>query len=192
MAQNSDPSKPSKPGTWPPGQDSNDAPAMPPSSWAKRTGFRPRFSGETNASDSGQITRPPVDLEAGRVPPAPAMNGTAPPPSANAQVQAQSDKDQSVKKGREPEGGPARLPTKPGPNRPPSNNAAARKNPTCERSLATLERTSPERGSGRWRGRRRGRRRWRGSRRCEVAGEVDGRSMGSKVDAKERNSYLET
>ncbi|KAL4568242.1 hypothetical protein LXL04_023850 [Taraxacum kok-saghyz] len=190
MAQNSDPSKPSKPGTWPPGQDSNDAPAMPPSSWAKRTGFRPRFSGETNASDSGQITRPPVDLEAGRVPPAPAVNGTAPPPSANAQVQAQSDKDQSVKKGREPEGGPVRLPPKPGPNRPPSNNAAARKNPTCERSSATLERTSPERGSGRWRGRRRGRRRWRGSRRCEVVGEVDGRSMGSKVDAKERDSYL--
>ncbi|GFQ01415.1 nucleobase-ascorbate transporter 12 [Phtheirospermum japonicum] len=68
---------------------------MPPSSWAKRTGFRPKFSGETNASDSGQITalpppQPPVqaparpkqpdaslDLEAGRPRPGPTANGEA-------------------------------------------------------------------------------------------------------------------
>ncbi|CAH1437867.1 unnamed protein product [Lactuca virosa] len=131
MAQNSDPTKRPKPGPWPPGQDSNDAPAMPPSSWAKRTGFRPRFSGETNASDSGQITRPPVDLEAGRVRPVPAVNGTAPPPPANAQAQVQSDKDQSVKKKREAEGGPARLPPKHGANRPPAHNAVAVETPAA-------------------------------------------------------------
>ncbi|KAI3748196.1 hypothetical protein L6452_11121 [Arctium lappa] len=126
MAQSSDPTKRPKPGPWPPGRDSNDAPAMPPSSWAKRTGFRPRFSGETNASDSGQITRPPVDLEAGRVRPTPAVNGTTPlPQPANANVQVQSDKDQSVKKSREAEVGPARLPPKPGVNRPANNGGAA-------------------------------------------------------------------
>lgn len=75
----SDPNK--RPGPWPPAPESA---AMPPSSWAKRTGFRPKFSGETNASDSGQIggqnqpqqqpTRrrvsdPNLDLEAGRAKP---------------------------------------------------------------------------------------------------------------------------
>lgn len=59
---------------------------MPPSSWANRTGFRPKFSGEANASDSGQISLPPrtasrepgaahPDLEAGRVRPTPTANG---------------------------------------------------------------------------------------------------------------------
>ncbi|XP_012852872.1 PREDICTED: nucleobase-ascorbate transporter 12 [Erythranthe guttata] len=94
----SDPSKKPRPGPWPPAPDSA---AMPPSSWAKRTGFRPKFSGETNASDSGQITtlplppaQPPVqeqaqakpkqpdsnlDLEAGPVAPrqGPTSNGEA-------------------------------------------------------------------------------------------------------------------
>ncbi|KAK4358616.1 hypothetical protein RND71_020845 [Anisodus tanguticus] len=75
----SDPNKRLRPGPWPPGPESS---AMPPSSWAKKTGFRPKFSGETNASDSGQIgittqhnpTRrkesdPKLDLEVGRVKP---------------------------------------------------------------------------------------------------------------------------
>ncbi|GAB2234859.1 hypothetical protein Droror1_Dr00004126 [Drosera rotundifolia] len=67
---------------WPPAPD---AAPMPPSTWAKRTGFRPKFSGETTATDSsGPIIAPPpptsatatslrpreggsvVDLEAGR------------------------------------------------------------------------------------------------------------------------------
>lgn len=81
----SDPSKKPRPGPWPPAPDSA---AMPPSSWAKRTGFRPKFSGETNASDSGQLTPlpPPAkprqadgnqDLEAGRPRPSPTSNGEA-------------------------------------------------------------------------------------------------------------------
>ncbi|KAG5577941.1 hypothetical protein H5410_058075 [Solanum commersonii] len=71
----SDPNKRPRPGPWPPAPESA---AMPPTTWAKKTGFRPKFSGETNASDSGQIgiqqqsTRrresdPNLDLEAGRV-----------------------------------------------------------------------------------------------------------------------------
>lgn len=88
----SDPSKRPRPGPWPPAPESA---AMPPSSWAKRTGFRPKFSGETNASDSGQITALPppqqpaqaqakprqpdanLDLEAGRPRPGPTSNGEA-------------------------------------------------------------------------------------------------------------------
>ncbi|KAL3817849.1 hypothetical protein ACJIZ3_003754 [Penstemon smallii] len=83
----SDPSKKPRPGPWPPAPD---AAAMPPSSWAKRTGFRPKFSGETNASDFGQIASLPppprtspkprqpdtnLDLEAGRPRPIPTSNG---------------------------------------------------------------------------------------------------------------------
>lgn len=78
---------------------------MPPSSWAKRTGFRPKFSGETNASDSGQISLPPrsrepeaqPDLEAGRARPPPVANGV---PEGD-KVQPQPDKEQSVKKRRD-------------------------------------------------------------------------------------------
>ncbi|KAJ8568446.1 hypothetical protein K7X08_027979 [Anisodus acutangulus] len=75
----SDPNKRPRPGPWPPGPESS---AMPPSSWAKKTGFRPKFSGETNASDSGKIgitpqqnptwrkeSDPKLDLEAGRANP---------------------------------------------------------------------------------------------------------------------------
>ncbi|KAK4785836.1 hypothetical protein SAY86_002525 [Trapa natans] len=117
---NSDPKARPKPGPWPPAPESS---AMPPSSWAKRTGFRPKFSGETNASDSGQMPLPPraretdnqPDLEAGRVRPQP----QPPPAVANGQVQsnkpaaalptppaaADKEKDQSVKKRRESIGG---------------------------------------------------------------------------------------
>ncbi|KAK7261246.1 hypothetical protein RIF29_27553 [Crotalaria pallida] len=73
---NSDPKTRHRPGPWPPVPENKPMPMpmpMPPSSWAKKTGFRPKFSGETNATDSGQISLPPkpprnadVDLEAGR------------------------------------------------------------------------------------------------------------------------------
>lgn len=65
-----------RPGPWPPApapvQESTTT--MPPSSWAKRTGFKPKFSGEANVSNSGQILPPKhkenethvVDLESGR------------------------------------------------------------------------------------------------------------------------------
>lgn len=97
-----------KPGPWPPAPESA---AMPPSSWAKRTGFRPKFSGETNVSSSGQINTPvrtkepdsQPDLEVGQVRPAPVANGeperekVQPPPA---------DKDQAVKRRRDSDGGP--------------------------------------------------------------------------------------
>lgn len=82
---------------------------MPPSSWAKKTGFKPKFSGETNAGDSGQISLPPkprepdvsTDLEAGRVRPTPqAANGVAHrekvpplPPSSKDQVVTKKRRD---------------------------------------------------------------------------------------------------
>ncbi|KAJ0704473.1 putative xanthine/uracil/vitamin C permease [Helianthus annuus] len=118
MAKSSDPNNRPKPGPLPPAPHSNDPPAIPPSSWAKRTGFRPRFSGETNATDSGPISNPPA--------PKPAVNGIAAQPD-NAQVQVkgqgqgQGDKDQAVKKRREGEG---QLPPKPVVNRQ-ANNAVA-------------------------------------------------------------------
>ncbi|KAI3523324.1 hypothetical protein L1887_01385 [Cichorium endivia] len=114
MAQNSDPKPPAI------DSDADSSHAMPPSSWAKRIGFRPKFSGETNASDSGQSTRPnnpsppaPFDLETRRVRPILAVNETAPTPQpANAQAQPRSDNDQSVTKRRELNGGSAPLPPK--------------------------------------------------------------------------------
>ncbi|KAF7805681.1 nucleobase-ascorbate transporter 12 [Senna tora] len=104
---NSDPKTRQRPGPWPPAPDSA---AMPPSSWAKKTGFKPKFSGETTASDSGQISLPPrprepeakPDLEAGRARAQPPANGEAqaempPPPSI---------KDQTVKKRKDSDGVP--------------------------------------------------------------------------------------
>ncbi|PPS02924.1 hypothetical protein GOBAR_AA17743 [Gossypium barbadense] len=97
----SDPKTRPKPVTRPP------AP-VPPSSWAKRTGFKPKFSGETNASDSGQIALPPrsrenenqPDLEAGRARPVPpVVNGEQP-----VSEKGPAEKDQSVKKRREADG----------------------------------------------------------------------------------------
>ncbi|XP_027929077.1 nucleobase-ascorbate transporter 12-like [Vigna unguiculata] len=106
----SDPKAPQRPGPWPPAP-LPDAKAMPPSTWAKKTGFRPKFSGEANASDSGQISLQPkpkepdtnVDLEAGRARAPTPGNGVAhrekvpplPPP-----------KDQVVKKRRDSDGVP--------------------------------------------------------------------------------------
>lgn len=85
---------------------------MPPSSWAKRTGFRPKLSGETNASDSGQISLPPrprepdaqPDLEAGRARPVPAVNGEL--EAGKAQLPPPPYKDQSLKKRRDSDGVP--------------------------------------------------------------------------------------
>ncbi|XP_059314812.1 nucleobase-ascorbate transporter 12 isoform X2 [Lycium ferocissimum] len=104
----SDPNKRPRPGPWPPAPESS---AMPPSSWAKKTGFRPKFSGETNASDSGQIgitpqpqqnsTRrrnsdPNLDLEAGRA---------RPPRQEKANGETTGEKDKPVRKRRESDGG---------------------------------------------------------------------------------------
>nr|XP_027084217.1 nucleobase-ascorbate transporter 12-like [Coffea arabica] len=110
----SDPSKRPRPGPWPPGAAAPESgPAMPPSSWAKRTGFRPKFSGETNATDSGPISvqpqpkpkepEPNLDLEAGRVRPTPTSNGElSPVPEKPGQ---QKDKDKVVRKRRDSDGG---------------------------------------------------------------------------------------
>ncbi|XWS28616.1 hypothetical protein CRYUN_Cryun25bG0086000 [Craigia yunnanensis] len=136
----SDPKTRHKPGSWPPALD---AAPVPPSSWAKRTGFRPKFSGETNASDSGQIALPPrarenenqPDLEAGRARIAsPMANGEQPVSEKGPAV-----KDQTVKKRREADGtnnggsgasanghtgtnGAAETVTAPQPTRRPSRN----------------------------------------------------------------------
>ncbi|XP_013631235.1 PREDICTED: nucleobase-ascorbate transporter 12 isoform X2 [Brassica oleracea var. oleracea] len=103
-----------KPGPPPPAPES---PAMPPSTWAKRTGFRPKFSGETTASDSGQLSLPAAtqsesqpDLEAGqprlrRPPVSAAANGATdkdknekpppppPPPPSAALMKRRRDSD---------------------------------------------------------------------------------------------------
>ncbi|XP_059627264.1 nucleobase-ascorbate transporter 12 [Cornus florida] len=107
----SDPNRRPRPGPWPPAPEST---TMPPSSWAKRTGFRPKFSGETNASDSGQIMPPPkpkepdarVDLESGRPRPATAVNGERgteklPP----VPPEKEKEKEQTVKRRRDSDGG---------------------------------------------------------------------------------------
>ncbi|KAF2300765.1 hypothetical protein GH714_015627 [Hevea brasiliensis] len=116
---NSDPKTRSKPGPWLPAPESSP---LPPSSWAKRTGFRPKFSGETNASDSGQISLPPKpseqsdnqpDLEAGRARPAPTTTtttNTKPSPAAVNGTETAvptENKDQTVKRRRDSDGGGA-------------------------------------------------------------------------------------
>ncbi|KAK6926650.1 Nucleobase cation symporter 2 family [Dillenia turbinata] len=113
----SDPSKRPRPGPRPPAPEST---AMPPSSWAKRTGFRPKFSGETTASDSSQIVsaskpkepQTPLDLESGRAKlPVSSVNGEQAennrlpvPPVATV---TEKEKDQSVKRRRDSDGGGA-------------------------------------------------------------------------------------
>lgn len=108
----SDPNKKPKPGPWPPVPESKP---MPPTSWAKKTGFRPKFSGETNASDSGPIGSVPksrgsdsvVDLELGRSRPLPTANGPPPqPPPAAAPAAAAAEKEVvPVKRRRDSDGG---------------------------------------------------------------------------------------
>lgn len=101
---NTDPPRRPRPGPWPPVQEPT---AMPSSSWAKKTGFKPKLSGETNASDSGQIVaakpRPPeaqVDLESGRIREAPIINGE----SGSDKKPAPFDKYQNVNKSKDSEG----------------------------------------------------------------------------------------
>ncbi|KAG7020789.1 Nucleobase-ascorbate transporter 12, partial [Cucurbita argyrosperma subsp. argyrosperma] len=116
-----------------------DPSSMPPSSWAKRTGFRPNFSGETNSSDSAHIALPPrpkdpdahPDLEAGRPRGTSAVNGD--PTGAKApspQPQPPLEKDQPVKRRKDSDGlpkgsGPAQnghaLPPPPPPPSEPPN-----------------------------------------------------------------------
>ncbi|KAA8544202.1 hypothetical protein F0562_022162 [Nyssa sinensis] len=108
----SDPTKRPRPGPWPPAPEST---AMPPSSWAKRTGFRPKFSGETNASDSGQIVAQPkpkepnsqVDLELGRARPATAVNGE---PGSYKLPPLPVEKEQMVKRRKDSDGGAPKNP----------------------------------------------------------------------------------
>lgn len=101
-------SKRARPGPWPPAPQAQPKPSTSqPSSWAKRTGFKVKLSGETNASDSGQIVAiaPPKpketemqpDLEAGRP-----VNGEQ---ARDRMPVAVSDRDPAVKKKREPDGG---------------------------------------------------------------------------------------
>ncbi|XP_020585817.1 nucleobase-ascorbate transporter 12 [Phalaenopsis equestris] len=76
MATRDRPPRRARPGPWPPAGGNITGPtegAQPPLSWAKRTGFKGRVSGESNASSSGQIALPKpkeveanVDLEAGK------------------------------------------------------------------------------------------------------------------------------
>ncbi|XP_045801806.1 nucleobase-ascorbate transporter 12-like [Trifolium pratense] len=97
---------------WSPATTSPESKPIQPS-WAKKTGFKPKFSGETNASDSGQITLPPksrelevsTDLEAGRVratpPTAAPVNGVLKIP------QLPVSKDFVAKKRRDSDGVPS-------------------------------------------------------------------------------------
>ncbi|XP_061341895.1 nucleobase-ascorbate transporter 12-like isoform X2 [Gastrolobium bilobum] len=117
---NSDPNNRHRTGSWPPATSpapapapAPDAKAMPPSSWAKKTGFKPKFSGETNVGDSGQISslppkprepEPNVDLEAGRVRTNATANGVV---QGDKVVVAPSlAKDQTVKKRKDSDGVP--------------------------------------------------------------------------------------
>jgi len=107
---NPDPNNRHRHPSWPPPTDSKP---IPPSSWAKKTGFKPKFSGETNASNSGQINRlppepPQVDLEAGSV--RPPSNGVVQSNNVNATavpVAVPVVKDQTVKKRRDSDGVPS-------------------------------------------------------------------------------------
>ncbi|KAJ4978779.1 hypothetical protein NE237_009559 [Protea cynaroides] len=100
----SDSTRRPRPGPWPPVPE----PTAMPSSWARKTGFKARLSGETNASDSGQIVVVPkpkeaeqrVDLESGRARPPPAANGEP----QNEKMPVLADRDQTVKKRKETEG----------------------------------------------------------------------------------------
>lgn len=107
-----------RPGPWPPAPD--PAPAAP-LSWAKRTGFKGRVSGESNVSmNSGQIALPrpqaaeaQLDLESGRSQalPNPPSTAVPPPPAAapaNGEQERKAVADQAVKRRRDLDGGPAK------------------------------------------------------------------------------------
>ncbi|KAI4304724.1 hypothetical protein MLD38_040199 [Melastoma candidum] len=129
-----------KPGSWP-NQPQHEASPIPPSSWAKRTGFRPKFSGETTASDSGQISLPPpparVVKEPETTPPAAAANTdggsnhkmesrepdleagkVAPQQKVTPVANGKSGQEQAVKRRRDSDGGGGPVKgTSPGGNR---------------------------------------------------------------------------
>ncbi|XP_058108401.1 nucleobase-ascorbate transporter 12-like isoform X2 [Magnolia sinica] len=108
----SDAPKRARPGPWPPVPPTEPTTsAMPASSWAKKTGFKPRLSGDTNASDSGQIVaaaapvkpreaEPQPDLESGRA--VRAVNGGQEPDKMPATA---ADRDLATKKKKESDGG---------------------------------------------------------------------------------------
>ncbi|KAL0534206.1 hypothetical protein IC582_028494 [Cucumis melo] len=106
----SDPKSRPRPGPWPPAPDPS---SMPPASWAKRTGFRPKFSGETNATDSGHLALPskpkdpdaPPDLEAGRLRGTSTVNGEQESVKAS-HPPLDKEKDQTVKRRRDSDGLP--------------------------------------------------------------------------------------
>lgn len=105
-----------RPGPWP--LESNQAApaAMPPASWAKRTGFKGRVSGESVSGDSGQFVPNRAakglevlpDLEAGRARQAPPPAATAPlngePPSKDRAAASTPEGDQPVKKRKDSDG----------------------------------------------------------------------------------------
>ncbi|CAI9785890.1 unnamed protein product [Fraxinus pennsylvanica] len=117
----SDPRKrPTRPGPWTP---ATEMAAMPPSSWAKRTGFHPKFSGEANDSNSGQITSQPPhplplppksrevdttpDLEAGRPTLGTSSNGEpaiGKPPASKEKEERKKELKPPVKKRRDSNG----------------------------------------------------------------------------------------
>lgn len=96
----SDPKPGPKPGSWPPAPESSP---MPPSTWAKKTGFRPKFSGETTATtDSGHVSLSASaksrqqdnqpDLEAGQTKLRP------PPVSSSTVANGETEKDNKKEK----------------------------------------------------------------------------------------------
>lgn len=99
-----------KPGPWPPAPESS---AMPPSTWAKRTGFRPKFSGETTATDSGQVPLP-ASVRARQIETQPDLEAGQPrlrPPPGPAVANGEMDKD---KKEKPPQPPPPPPPPPPG------------------------------------------------------------------------------
>ncbi|KAK9032730.1 hypothetical protein V6N11_056986 [Hibiscus sabdariffa] len=97
----SDPKTRPKPAAVPPDPD---APPVPPSSWAKRTGFKPKFSGEANASDSGHIALPPRARENNNRPDIEAGRARQTPPAANGEQQKKSEKGPAEKRRSEVDG----------------------------------------------------------------------------------------
>ncbi|XP_050214329.1 nucleobase-ascorbate transporter 12 [Mercurialis annua] len=113
----SDPKTRPKPGPWPPLPESSP---LPPSSWAKKTGFRPKFSGESNASNSGQISLAPKprepqpvnqpDIESGRAKPinptaTTTTTRTSSPVAVNGTDGNSNNKEQPVKRRKDSDGG---------------------------------------------------------------------------------------
>ncbi|CAL4973038.1 unnamed protein product [Urochloa decumbens] len=98
-----------RPGPWPPAPPPQ--PQAQPLSWAKRTGFQSRVSGESqpsaSAPNSGQVplprpTEPPADLESG--PPARPTSALPPPPAAAGNGERQQPPPQARARRRDSDG----------------------------------------------------------------------------------------